>query len=82
MSLDLLKATKKKTVGAKQTAKAIEKGTAQIVFVARNADEGLVRGIVGAATARGVEVIYIDSMTVLGRACGIDVGAASAAIIR
>ncbi|MDR9755167.1 MAG: ribosomal L7Ae/L30e/S12e/Gadd45 family protein [Thermoanaerobacterales bacterium] len=31
---------------------------------------------------KGVEIIYVDSMQELGKACGIKVGAASASILK
>lgn len=80
MSLDRLKAAAKKTVGSKQTAKAIERGAARLVYVARDADPAVIRQVVALAQARQVELVYVDSMTALGKACGIDVGAATAAV--
>lgn len=81
MSLERLKAAKKKTIGSKQTARAIERGAAQVVFVARDADEAVTREVLGAARARKLEVVVVESMSALGKACGIDVGAAAAAIL-
>lgn len=81
MSLEELKAARKKTIGAKQTAKAIEKGTARAVFVAKDADDHVTRDIVKACKERGVSLESVDSMAALGKACGIEVGAATAAIL-
>ncbi|MCG0238212.1 MAG: ribosomal L7Ae/L30e/S12e/Gadd45 family protein [Bacillota bacterium] len=81
MSLERLKAAKKKTVGAKQTAKAIEKGLARVVFVARDADPAVTENVIAAAQARQIEIVYVDSMAQLGKACNIDVGAAAAAVV-
>ncbi|BDG62214.1 ribosomal L7Ae/L30e/S12e/Gadd45 family protein [Caldinitratiruptor microaerophilus] len=81
MSLERLKAARKKTIGTKQTAKAIERGLARVVFVARDADTAVTRDVVAAATARHLELVYVDTMAALGKACGIDVGAAAAAIL-
>jgi ribosomal protein L7Ae-like RNA K-turn-binding protein len=36
---------------------------------------------VQAAAARGIALIEVDSMTALGRACGIAVGASAAAVL-
>lgn len=81
MPLTRLTQAKKKTVGTKQTLKAVERGQARVVFVARDADEHVVQPVLRAAAAKGIEVIRVDSMQLLGRACGIDVGCASAAVI-
>ncbi len=81
MSLERLKAARKKSIGSKQTAKAIEKGTAKAVYVARDAEEHVVRDVLRVAQAQGVELTYVESMVLLGKACGIEVGAATAAII-
>ncbi|HEX9532624.1 MAG TPA: ribosomal L7Ae/L30e/S12e/Gadd45 family protein [bacterium] len=70
-----------KAVGANQTAKAIGKGRAQIVFVAQDADRRVIEGVLTAARERGLEVIEIASTRDLGRACGIAVGAAAAAVL-
>lgn len=68
-------------MGTKQTAKALDRGTARVVFVARDAEEHVVRGIVRACQDRSVRLVYVDSMAELGRTCGIEIGAATAAII-
>jgi large subunit ribosomal protein L7A len=81
MSLERLKTARKKSIGTKQTAKAIEKGATRTVFVAKDAEEHVVREIVKIARERGVELILVDSMVALGKACGIEVGAATAAIL-
>ncbi|MDB4895014.1 MAG: ribosomal protein family [Firmicutes bacterium] len=81
MSLERLKTARKKSIGTKQTAKAIEKGATRTVFVAKDAEEHVVREIVKIARERGLELILVDSMVALGKACGIEVGAATAAIL-
>jgi large subunit ribosomal protein L7A len=81
VSLERLKAARKKSIGSKQTAKAMEKGIAKAVYVARDAEEHVVRDVLRIAQAQGVELTYVDSMVMLGKACGIEVGAATAAII-
>lgn len=81
MSLERLKHAAKKTVGSKQTVKAIERGNARTAFVARDADPTVVRQVVAAAQAKQVELVYVDTMASLGKACGIDVRAAAAAIL-
>ncbi|MGE5484795.1 MAG: ribosomal L7Ae/L30e/S12e/Gadd45 family protein [Ignavibacteriales bacterium] len=81
MPLETLRKAKRRTVGTKQTIKAVEKGTARRVFVARDADERVTEDILTQCRENAVEVEYVESMAVLGKACGIDVGAASAAVL-
>ena len=78
---DQVKNASRKVVGTKQTLKALEKGDALIVLVARDADEKISRPVVALSEARGVELHYVDSMLELGKLCGIKVKAATAAII-
>lgn len=68
-------------IGTKQTTKAVENGIAAKVFVARDADPKLTGKIAALAKKHSVEVVYVDSMKQLGKACGIEVGAATAAIV-
>jgi len=81
MSLERLKTARKKSIGTKQTARAIEKGHTKLVFVARDAEEHVTREIVKIAQEKNLELIVVDSMIVLGKACGIEVGAAAAAVL-
>lgn len=81
MSLERLKTARKKSIGTKQTAKAIEKGTTRKVFVAKDAEEHVTREIIKIAREKGIEVVVTESMLALGKACGIEVGAATAAIL-
>lgn len=81
MSLERLKSARKKSIGTKQTAKAIEKGNTRLVYVARDAEDHVIREVVRLARERGLELIQVDSMVVLGKACGIEVGAATAAVL-
>jgi large subunit ribosomal protein L7A len=68
-------------VGTNQTAKAIARGRAVEVFVAADADRRVLDPVMRAAVERGVGLIEVESMTALGRACGIAVGAAAAAVL-
>lgn len=81
MTLDDLRGAKRKTVGTKQTIKALQKSKVRAVYVAGDADEHITREIVKACRDKGIEVLNVESMAVLGKACGIEVGAATAAIL-
>ncbi|HHY38395.1 MAG TPA: 50S ribosomal protein L7Ae-like protein [Clostridia bacterium] len=78
---ELLAAARRRTIGTKQTLKAVNAGRVKVVFVARDAQEHVVRDLISACEQKGVEIIYVDSMHKLGKACGIEVGASSAAIL-
>lgn len=80
-ALERLRGAEFRAVGSNQTAKAIGKGRAQVVFVAKDADRRILESVLAAARDRGLEVIEIASMRDLGRACGIAVGASAAAIL-
>jgi large subunit ribosomal protein L7A len=72
----------KKTVGIKQSLKAVETGTAQIVYIAKDADEKVINSIKNAIVSTSIEVIYVENMKLLGKTCGIEVGAAVACLLK
>jgi len=80
-ALARLRAAVGRAVGTNQTVRAIARGQAVEVFIAADADRRIVEPVVRAATERGVGLIEVESMTALGRACGIAVGAAAAAVL-
>ena len=65
MLKQLTEATKH-VVGVKQTAKAVEKGTAKLVFIAADADIRISRPLLESCEAVGVKVITADSAFTLG----------------
>ncbi len=77
-----LLSTARKTVGLKQTQKAVDKDQAQVVFIAKDAEKRIIMPLLNSCQEKGIEVIYVDSMRELGEACGIKVGAASASILK
>lgn len=72
----------KKTVGIKQSSKAIKEGMATKAFIAKDAESSVVEPFVQLCKEKGVPIEYIDSCADLGRSCGITVGAAVAVILR
>lgn len=82
MTLEDLRNARRRTVGTKQTLRAVEKGMAACVFVARDAEEHVVRGLISLCQDRDTRIQWVDTMDMLGKACGIQVGAASAAILK
>lgn len=67
-------------VGAKQIRKALKKGDISTVFLAENADPAITEPLADACREQKVSVSWVRSMKELGVACGIEVGAAAAAI--
>ena len=79
---DLAELTRfKLVVGAKQLRKALERGTAKFVCLAKNADPAITLPIEENCKKCGISVTWVCSMQELGSACGIEVGAAAAAAV-
>ena len=72
---------RKVVVGTKQLRKALVSGTVYRVFLARNADPAMTEPIEALCKQNHVIYAWVRSMTDLGRACGIEVGAAAAAAL-
>ena len=71
----------KVVVGARQLKKALISGKARLVCLAENADPALTGPIQVLCQQNSVACAWVPSMADLGRACGIDVGAAAAAAV-
>ena len=81
MSLESLKQARHMVTGTKQTQKAIECGKARHVFIARDADERVIRPILEACEQKEIPVTMVETMDELGKTCSIKVCAATAAIV-
>ena len=68
-------------VGAKQLKKAVAAGRAKCVFLAENADPALTEPISEMCRQQNIHITWVRTMAELGRACGIEVGAAAAAVV-
>lgn len=79
--LERLKKTQKKTVGTKQTIKAVKNNRVEIVFIAKDAEEHVSKPLRKICFEKEIEIVEVENMAELGRACGIEVGSASAAIL-
>lgn len=69
-------------VGVRQIRKALAAGTVTLLILARDADPALTEPLQDLAAKQNIQTIWAGTMSALGKACGIDVGAASAAIVR
>jgi large subunit ribosomal protein L7A len=81
MVYERLKQLSNVSIGTKQTTKAVELGLAAEVFIAKDADVRITSKVVNLCKKMGVKVTYVDSMKLLGKACGIEVGAAMVAAV-
>lgn len=71
-----------KVVGVKQTIKAIKSGAVKSVYIAKDADNKLLQSVKVLVDENSLELVYVNTMKELGKLCGIDVGAATAAILK
>ena len=69
-------------VGLRQFLRAAETGVALKAFVAKDCAPHIFKEITDNCNKYGISVEYIETMSELGKICGIDVGAAVAAITK
>lgn len=81
MTLDTLKSANR-VIGIKQVSKAVKRESVMSVFIADDADERVTAPLVLLCEEHGVAVEHAGSMQELGKACGIEVGAAAAAVLK
>ena len=74
--------TAEKVIGAKQVTRALKNGGVSCVYLAQNADPKVIEPIARLCQEGAVPVVQVDSMETLGKACGIAVGSAVAAIVK
>ena len=79
--LEVLKGNSKAS-GIKQTIKAVETNTANMVFIAKDADDKVVASLKELCLSKAVKIEYFESMKQLGKACGIEVGASAVCILK
>ena len=80
MSYEKVLQAKSVIIGTKQTMRALKHHLIREVIIAQDADQLLTAHVVETARELEVPITYVDSMRMLGKACGIDVGAATVAI--
>ena len=71
-----------RVIGVKQSHKAIRSGGAKKVFFAADADPELLSPLKALCEESGVPSVCAGTMSELGQACGIEVGAAVAVLIK
>ena len=69
-----------KVVGLKQVRRAVTEGRVNLVFLACDADPRLTEALEALCNEHSVSVVWDYTMAQLGKACGIAVGTAAAAV--
>ncbi|TQQ79280.1 50S ribosomal protein L7ae [Halonotius terrestris] len=68
--------------GTNETTKAVERGNAQLVFVAEDVSpEEIVMHLPELAEEKGIPVIFVETQDDVGHAAGLEVGSAAAAVV-
>ncbi|KHF39033.1 50S ribosomal protein L7ae-like protein [Halalkalibacter okhensis] len=80
MSYDKVLQANDLIIGTKQTLKALDDGIVSEVLIAKDAEYRVIYKVEALAKAKDIPLLYVDSMKKLGKACGIDVGAATVAL--
>lgn len=71
-----------KVIGTKQTLRSLKNNEAKAVYIARDAEERIIDDVQKAAKEMNVQIVYVPTMKELGKAFGIEVGAATAALLK
>lgn len=72
----------KKTIGVKQTLKAVENGLAKTVYIAEDAEKSVTFNLQSLCIQKGIDIITVENMKQLGKACGIEVGASAVGLLK
>ena len=75
-------ADSERVVGSNSVLRALAAGKLSLVYIAADADPFVTRRIAVEAEKSRVELVEVESMKALGSACGLDVAAAAAGVLR
>ena len=78
--LDSIK-NEKLAIGVKQSAKAIALGEVKYLVVAKDVEPGILDGIMKECSSKNIEVRDVETMAMLGKSVGIDVGSSVVAVL-
>ena len=81
MSLESLR-TARKTVGAKQTLKAMKRNEVSAIYIAKDSDEAVIRPLTDCAAQADIVVDSTYTMEEWGEACRIKVKAAAVGLLK
>lgn len=76
-----LKSSANTIIGLKQTLKAIQSDRAAKVYLASDSDDYIKKSVIDVCAQKNLEIVYVNTMKELGEACGIDIGASTAAVV-
>jgi large subunit ribosomal protein L7A len=79
--MERLKNAERRMVGTKRVLRAIDEGRVVVAYTANDADLLLTKRVVDRCYERNIPCKQVESMAMLGKACGIDVGTAAAAVL-
>ena len=77
-----IRSPEKLIVGAKQIRKGLNADRISEVYLAENADPAITAPIEARCQEHQIKYTWVKTMLDLGRACGIEVGAATAAVVK
>ena len=80
--MEMLKTAARKAVGTKEVLRALKANEAASVFVASDIDTFLYQKVTRACAEVNVPVRKVESNKELGKACGLSIGCAAAAICK
>ena len=72
---------RKAVVGSKQLRKAVQVGRAEYVYLAEYADPAITEPLEEMCRKLHIQITWVRTMAELGQKCGIEVGAAAAAVL-
>ncbi|MBR6252608.1 MAG: ribosomal L7Ae/L30e/S12e/Gadd45 family protein [Clostridia bacterium] len=62
-------------VGLKQVQKSIKEKNAKKVYIAKDAESRITEELIKKCQDNNIPIVYVETMTELGKKAGIDVGA-------
>ncbi|MFB6234366.1 MAG: 50S ribosomal protein L7Ae [Halopenitus sp.] len=81
-SLEVARDTGTVKKGTNETTKSVERGNAELVFVAEDVSpEEIVMHLPELAEEKGIPVVFVETQDDVGQAAGLEVGSAAAAIV-
>jgi len=81
-ALEVARDTGRVKKGTNETTKAIERGNADLVYVAEDVSpEEIVMHLPELADEKGIPVVFVDTQDEVGHAAGLEVGSAAAAVV-
>jgi len=74
--------TARKVVGIKQSIRAVKDGSALVAYIAQDADRHVIQQLEALCDEKSIKTVRVNTMEELGKACGIEVKAASAVVLK